>query len=150
MISIKSEREIELMRYAGHINYLTHEELKKHIKPGIKTIELDRIAYNFIIKHDCIPSQLGFEGYPNTICIAFYIYGPYIFKIRFVYFPGKSYTIRGGSILIIGFPSLTASISTIFGSLSINGCTRHILLGSSLYWFNVENISERRNGRCTI
>ncbi|MCI9279817.1 MAG: type I methionyl aminopeptidase [Bacilli bacterium] len=70
MISIKSEREIELMRYAGHINYLTHEELKKHIKPGIKTIELDRIAYNFIIKHDCIPSQLGFEGYPNTICIS--------------------------------------------------------------------------------
>ncbi len=70
MISIKSEREIELMRYAGHINYLTHEEIKKHIKPGIKTIELDRIAYNFIIKHDCIPSQLGFEGYPNTICIS--------------------------------------------------------------------------------
>ncbi len=70
MISIKSEREIELMRYAGHINYLTHEELKKHIKPGIKTIELDRIAYNFIIKHNCIPSQLGFEGYPNTICIS--------------------------------------------------------------------------------
>lgn len=70
MISIKSEREIELMRYAGHINYLTHEELKKHIKPGVKTIELDRIAYNFIIKHDCIPSQLGFEGYPNTICIS--------------------------------------------------------------------------------
>lgn len=70
MISIKSEREIELMRYAGHINYLTHEELKKYIKPGIKTIELDRIAYNFIIKHDCIPSQLGFEGYPNTICIS--------------------------------------------------------------------------------
>ena len=58
------------MRYAGHINYLTHEELKKHIKPGIKTIELDRIAYNFIIKHNCIPSQLGFEGYPNTICIS--------------------------------------------------------------------------------
>lgn len=70
MISIKSPREIELMRYAGHINYLTHEEIKKHIKPGIKTIELDKIAYNFIKKHDCIPSQLGFEGYPNTLCIS--------------------------------------------------------------------------------
>lgn len=70
MISIKSEQEIELMRYAGHINYLTHEEIKKHIKPGVKTIELDRIAYNFIKKHNCIPSQLGYEGYPNSICIS--------------------------------------------------------------------------------
>lgn len=70
MISIKSDREIELMRYAGHINYLTHEEIKKHIKPGVRTIELDRIAYNFITKHDCVPSQLGFEGYPNSICVS--------------------------------------------------------------------------------
>ena len=46
MISIKSEREIELMRYAGHINYLTHEEIKKHLKPGIRTEELDKIAHN--------------------------------------------------------------------------------------------------------
>lgn len=70
MISIKSEREIELMRHAGHINYLTHEELKKHIKPGIKTEELDKIAHDFIIKHDCIPSQLNYEGYPKSICVS--------------------------------------------------------------------------------
>lgn len=70
MISIKSEREIELMRHAGHINYLTHEEIKKHLKPGIKTEELDRIAYDFITKNDCVPSCLGFEGYPKSICIS--------------------------------------------------------------------------------
>lgn len=70
MISIKSEREIELMRHAGHINYLTHEEIKKHIKPGVRTEELDKIAYDFIMKHDCVPSCLGFEGYPKSICIS--------------------------------------------------------------------------------
>lgn len=70
MISIKSERELELMRHAGHINYLTHEEIKKHLKPGIKTEELDKIAYDFITKNDCVPSCLGFEGYPRSICVS--------------------------------------------------------------------------------
>ncbi len=70
MISIKSEREIELMRQAGHINYLTHEELKKHIKPGIRTEQLDKIAHDFIMKHDAYPSCLGYEGFPKSICIS--------------------------------------------------------------------------------
>ena len=70
MISIKSEREIELMRKAGHINYLTHEELKKHLHPGIRLDELDKIAHDFIIKHDAYPSCLGYEGYPKSICIS--------------------------------------------------------------------------------
>ena len=70
MISIKSEREIELMRYAGHINYLTHEELKKNIKPGITTEQLDKIAYDFITKNDCVPSCLNYEGFPKSICIS--------------------------------------------------------------------------------
>lgn len=70
MISIKSEREIELMRHAGHINYLTHEEIKKHIKPGITTEELDKIAHDFITKHDCVPSCLNYEGFPKSICIS--------------------------------------------------------------------------------
>lgn len=70
MVSIKSEREIELMRHAGHINYLTHEEVKKHIHAGITTKELDKIAYDFIIKNDCVPSFLNYEGYPASICIS--------------------------------------------------------------------------------
>ena len=70
MISIKSEREIELMRYAGHINYLAHEEIKKYIKPGVRTEELDKIAYDFITKNDCFPSCLGYEGFPKSICIS--------------------------------------------------------------------------------
>ena len=70
MISIKSEREIDLMRYAGHINYLTHEEIKKHVKAGITTKELDKIAYDFITKNDCVPSFLNYEGYPASICTS--------------------------------------------------------------------------------
>lgn len=70
MISIKSEREIELMRHAGHINYLTHEEIKKYLKPGVKLITLDKIAHDFIIKNDCIPSCLNYEGFPKSICIS--------------------------------------------------------------------------------
>ena len=47
MVSIKSEREIALMREAGHYNYLAHEEMKKHLKPGVTTEELDKICYDF-------------------------------------------------------------------------------------------------------
>lgn len=70
MVSIKSEREIELMRYAGHMNFLTHEEVKKHIRVGITTKELDKIAYDFITKNECVPSFLNYEGYPASICIS--------------------------------------------------------------------------------
>ena len=70
MISLKSEREIELMRHAGHINYLTHLEVAKNIKPGISTKALNDIAHKFILANDCEPSFLGFEGYPASICIS--------------------------------------------------------------------------------
>ena len=70
MISIKSEREIELMKHAGHINYLTHQEVAKHLKVGITTKELNDIAHKFILANDCKPSFLGFEGYPASICVS--------------------------------------------------------------------------------
>ena len=70
MISIKSNREIELMKHAGYINYLTHREVEKSIKVGITTKELNDIAHNFIIKSECIPSFLNYEGYPASICTS--------------------------------------------------------------------------------
>lgn len=70
MISIKSEREIKLMREAGKLNYLTHEEVKKYLKAGITTKELDKIAYDFIISHNAKPSFLNYEGYPASICVS--------------------------------------------------------------------------------
>ncbi len=70
MISIKSEREINLMREAGRLNYLTHEEVKKHIKPGVKTKDLDKVAYQFITHNHARPSFLNYEGYPASICVS--------------------------------------------------------------------------------
>lgn len=70
MITIKSEREIELMKHAGYINYLTHKEVAKNIKPGISTKALNDIAHNFIISNGCTPSFLNYEGYPASICIS--------------------------------------------------------------------------------
>lgn len=70
MISIKSDREIELMKQAGHINYLTHQEVKKHLKVGITTDELNKIADKFIKDQGCTASFLNYEGYPKSICIS--------------------------------------------------------------------------------
>lgn len=70
MISIKSEREIKLMREAGYLNFLTHEEIKKHVKAGVTTKELDQVAYNFILSHNAKPSFLNYEGYPASICVS--------------------------------------------------------------------------------
>lgn len=70
MINRKSEREIECMKKAGHLNFLAHEELKKHIRPGVTTKQLDKIAHDFILKQGGIPSCLGFEGFPASICTS--------------------------------------------------------------------------------
>lgn len=70
MISIKSEREISLMREAGKRLKETFAEIEKHLKVGITTKEIDEIAHDYIIQNDCIPSCLGYEGYPATICIS--------------------------------------------------------------------------------
>ena len=70
MISIKSEREINLIKASGHLNYLTQEERKAHLKPGITTNELDKIAYDFITKNGGYPSCLNYEGFPKSICVS--------------------------------------------------------------------------------
>ncbi len=70
MISIKSEREIELLEHAGHIVYLTHCYLKPYIKAGITTKELDKLAHDFIISQGATPSFLGYDGFPASICTS--------------------------------------------------------------------------------
>ena len=70
MIVLKSKREISIMREAGRIVAQTQEELKKHIKPGISTKELDLIAEEFIVKNGGIPSFKGYHGFPGSICTS--------------------------------------------------------------------------------
>lgn len=70
MIICKTPREIEIMREAGRIVALTHQELKKHIVPGITTKELDKMAEAFIRKHDAKPSFKGYNGFTGSICAS--------------------------------------------------------------------------------
>ena len=70
MITLKSKREIELLKEAGHIVYLTHQYLRPHLKAGVKTIELDRLAEDFIRSKGATPSFKGYEGFPYTLCIS--------------------------------------------------------------------------------
>lgn len=68
MINKKSREEIKLMRMAGNIVALVHQEMKKVIEPGITTLELDKIAYDIIKKNKAYPTFLGYNGFPNSIC----------------------------------------------------------------------------------
>ena len=69
-IPIKSSDEIELMKEAGRILALTHEELRKAIAPGITTYEINKIGEDFIRSQGCEPSFLNLYGYPASICIS--------------------------------------------------------------------------------
>ena len=70
MVTIKSEREIELMREAGRILAKVHEELGKELKAGMTTKEIDRICEEMIRSYGCVPSFLNYEGYPASVCIS--------------------------------------------------------------------------------
>ena len=70
MINIKSDHEIELLRIAGSIVYQTHQYLKPFIKEGITTLELDKLAEDFIRSKGATPSCKGYHGYPATLCTS--------------------------------------------------------------------------------
>jgi len=70
MIELKSEREIRIIRENGRIVGLILRYLKEKIKPGIKTIELDKLAEEFILKKNAIPAFKGYRGYPGNICTS--------------------------------------------------------------------------------
>lgn len=70
MITIKSEREIALLKQAGNIVYKTHQYLKPFIKEGITTKELDQLAEDFIRKNEATPSFKGYNGFPGSICTS--------------------------------------------------------------------------------
>ena len=69
-IKRKSRYELKLMKHAGEIVALTHQAMKKAIRPGISTKELDKIAYDVITSHRADPTFLGYDGFPATICAS--------------------------------------------------------------------------------
>ena len=70
MISIKTDEEIELLRESNLLVGKTLGEMAKHIRPGVSTLELDRIADEFIRSHGAVPGFLGYGGFPNSLCIS--------------------------------------------------------------------------------
>lgn len=70
MITIKSSREIDLMKQAGRIVALAHQEIKNHIKPGVSTYELDQIVERVIRNNGATPSFKGYGGFPGSACTS--------------------------------------------------------------------------------
>lgn len=69
-VTIKSKREIELMREAGKLLCEVHNRLAEEIAPGMTTLDLDRLGEELIRKTDSVPSFLGYEGYPASVCVS--------------------------------------------------------------------------------
>lgn len=70
MITIKSKHELEIMREAGRIVAMVHDEMKRVIHPGITTRQLDTIAENIIRKAGATPSFKGYNDFPASICTS--------------------------------------------------------------------------------
>lgn len=69
-VTIKSEREIALMREAGRVLAIAHKEMKKALKPGMSTKDIDRIGEEVIRSYGCIPNFKNYHGYPASVCVS--------------------------------------------------------------------------------
>jgi len=117
MVSIKSDREIELLRAAGTIVYETHQYLKPFIVPGVSTEELDKLAYDFIISKGAKPNFKGYNGYPATICAS-------VNEVVVHGIPSKKIILKEGDIIAIDM-----------------GCIKDGYHGDSAWSYPVGNIS---------
>lgn len=70
MISIKSEREINLMRETGLLAAKTLDYVGKKIEIGMSTEDIDQLAHAFILKHKAIPAPLNYNGFPKSVCTS--------------------------------------------------------------------------------
>ena len=70
MIILKTRREIEIMRKAGRLVAESHELVRRHIKPGVTTKELDRLVEEFLRSRNAIPTFKGYNGFPFAICAS--------------------------------------------------------------------------------
>ena len=94
MISIKSNREIEIMKEAGRITALALRKVKEAIRPGISTYELDMIAEETIRACGATPSFKGYNGFPGSICAS-------INNVVIHGIPKKNTILKNGDIISI-------------------------------------------------
>ena len=69
-VSIKSKREIELMRESCRLLSLVHKAMEEAIKPGMSTLDIDRLGEKMIRDLGCIPNFKNYHGYPASICVS--------------------------------------------------------------------------------
>ena len=93
-VSIKSAREIELMRAAGKILEKVHDNLGKALRPGMSTLEIDRLGEEIIRSYGCIPSFKNYNGYPASVCVS--VNNEVVHGI-----PSKMHLLREGDIVTL-------------------------------------------------
>lgn len=91
-VTIKSAREIELMREAGKILAVVHDEMAKALRPGMSTMDINRVGEQVIRDFDCTPSFLNYNGYPAAICVS--VNNEVVHGI-----PSKKHKLREGDIV---------------------------------------------------
>lgn len=119
MISYKSKEEIEIIRQSSLLVGKTLAEVARHIRPGIKTIELDKIAEEYIRDNHAKPAFKGYNGFPSTLCIS-------VNEVVVHGIPGN-YELKDGDL-----------VSVDCGTL-MNG-----FYGDSAYTFGVGEVSEEK------
>lgn len=70
MVTVKSKSEIEKMKVAGKVTYGALKAVKAAIRPGVTTLQLDKVAEEYIRAQGCIPAFKGYGGFPGTICAS--------------------------------------------------------------------------------
>jgi methionyl aminopeptidase len=70
MVNLKSEREIEKMHQAGKLLASCHREIKKIVRPGISTLEIDIFVEEYLKKHGATPEQKGYKSYEYATCAS--------------------------------------------------------------------------------
>jgi methionyl aminopeptidase len=70
MIIRKSAQELERMARAGRVVAETHSLVGEHVRPGVTTAELDRLAEEFIRSRGGVPTFLGYRGFPASLCLS--------------------------------------------------------------------------------
>ena len=119
MIYLKSQEEIELLRENNQLVSRTLAELAKYVKEGVTTLELDRIAEEFIRSHGAVPGFLGYNGFPNSLCISV--------NEQVVHGIPSSYRLKNGDIVSIDC-----------------GTYMHGFYGDSAYTFAVGEVDEEK------
>lgn len=69
-IQLKTEDDVKGIRKAGQLTIEALDLAEAHLKPGIKTNDIDALVHDFIIKHNAIPAPLNYKGFPKSVCVS--------------------------------------------------------------------------------